>query len=436
MRQRFILISLFSIILVISLAISAIAKVTVTYWEKWTGIEAVAIERVVKAFNEKQDKIEVKYVPVRDYTTKLIAVFSAGETPPDVVGTQIFQVIDFAGKGLITPLDDYAKASKISRTTFLPGFWEGGVYQGRLYALPSTGHSWLMFYNKRLFKEAGLNPNSPPKTMNELNAANRKLTKKDPDGKIIQMGFNFKDAGTSWHIWRWPWWFGAELWDEKKQELIFDDKVLAAYEWMYNNAQEVGLKALQEFVGTFGEWGGPNTPFLKEKTAITFQGPWLSLHIRTYNPKMQVGAAAWPAVDEVVAKGPVVFVDSDTVWIPKGAKHPDEAWEFIKFLNSAEGQRILNCGEGGAERVPTVRNYGGSAFIKEHLSPFIKTHIDLMYSRNVKITPKIPVFLTYASEMAAAADDIYLKGDNPKERLEKAIKRAQEAIDKALGKKK
>ena len=209
-----------------------------------------------------------------------------------------------------------------------------------------------------------------------------------------------------------------------------DPNLVRFYEWVENWAKGYGVDKLQKFESTFGGWGTPKVPFFTGKTAMTFMGPWMDMHLQMYVPDMEVGIAGWPAIEERAVNGPTVFVDADLIYIPKGSKHPREAFEFISFLNSPEGQTLLNNGTypEAHGRVPVRKDYGGDAFIAGSPNRFIQQHIDLMDTPNVVLVPEIPIFQQLTRELGRVYEQAMVLDGNAKANLERAFNQLEREL--------
>ncbi|HVL38313.1 MAG TPA: extracellular solute-binding protein, partial [Fimbriimonadaceae bacterium] len=175
-------------------------RIKITYWEKWTGFEGDAIRAVVDDFNKSQDRIFVELLTVSNLGDKVL-LSVAGGIPPDVAGLWGFNTAQYADSQALEPLDDYCRQYGIEAEDYVPVFWNMGFYKGRVYALPSTPASTALHYNLELFSKAGLDPQRPPKTIEELDAMADKLVVKDAQGRIRQSGFMPSEPG--W--WNWGW---------------------------------------------------------------------------------------------------------------------------------------------------------------------------------------------------------------------------------------
>ncbi|GGH86830.1 ABC-type glycerol-3-phosphate transport system substrate-binding protein [Pullulanibacillus pueri] len=102
----------------------------------------------------------------------------------------------------MTDLSDYAEKDSVTKDQYYPFAWDESSYNGKLYAIPISAGDRLLFYNKDEFKEAGLDLNKPPTTMDQLEEYPDKLTKKD-GSRFKQLGFA-PWLGQGW-LYTWGW---------------------------------------------------------------------------------------------------------------------------------------------------------------------------------------------------------------------------------------
>jgi ABC-type glycerol-3-phosphate transport system substrate-binding protein len=188
-------------------------KVHLVYWEKWSGAEATAMQTTVDAFNASQDRIFVEFLSVSGVDRKTILA-TAGGAPPDVAGVWVQNLASWADLDALTPLDELMRLDGTSPDEFMSryeaGYASAAQYDGHVYALYATPASMALHWNKKAFREAGLDPERPPATIAELEEFSRRLTKRDPStGELTQVGFLPQDPG--WWPWSFPRYFGGDL---------------------------------------------------------------------------------------------------------------------------------------------------------------------------------------------------------------------------------
>ena len=402
-------------------------KIHVTYWEKWTGIEFDAIKKVVDEFNRSQDKIHVDLLSVSGIHNKTLMATAAG-VPPDVAGLFGPNVAQYFHDRAVIPLDEMCAEAGISRDDYIPIYWDICTFEGRVYALPATPASTALHYNTRLFKEAGLS--RPPETIEEMDAYAAKLTKTNAKGEIVQAGFMHQEPG--WWNWGWGFVFGGELWDGESKITCDSPDNVRAFEWLQSYSKKYGVSKLQTFKSGFGAFASPQNAFLSEKVAMVLQGGWMGNFIDQFNPSLQWAAAPFPyPSDRPDLKGRT-FADLDILVIPRGAKHPKEAFEFIKFVSSQKGMEMLCLGQ--TKHSPLAKS--SPEFYATHPNPFIRLFTDMPKSESVVSPPKIAIWPEYSSEMRNAFDQIFVEGKDPQQVLSNVRVRMQPALDRYLREKK
>src|SRR6266404_4287466 len=195
-------------------------RVRVVYWEKWTGFEKDAMQLVVDDFNRSQDRVFVDLVSVSLIHQKTLLA-TAGGNPPDLAGLMNDAVVEFADKNALLPLDDLARGTNVVAERYIPAFW----------AVPTTPVIVALHWNKDLFEKAGLDPERPPRTIGEIDAYSRKLTRRNAaTGQIEQMGFLPSEPG-HWPE-AWGYFFGGSLWDGATRFTLDSQDNVRAYEWV------------------------------------------------------------------------------------------------------------------------------------------------------------------------------------------------------------
>ena len=421
-------------------------RIIVHYWEKWTGFEGDAIQAVIDDFNTSQNRIFVERMTVGEMARKLMLA-TAGGDPPDLAGLWTGAIPDFSEKGALTPLNKMVERAGIKRDDYIPVFWDLCTHHGFVWALPSTPTSVALHWNKRLFRKAGLDPNRPPRSLTELESMSDRLTIVEikRDGKLVPVRYpdltdaekaarNFKliQAGhlptePGWWMPMWIHWFGGRFWDGNRTITANDPANVQAYEWFRQEAEKFGVDNLRSFGASFGNFDSPQSSFLAEKVAMVLQGVWMYNFVEKYAPQMQWGAAPFPAKEP--ARFPsVTIVESDVLVIPKGARHPREAFEFIRYVNSQGPMEKLNLAQ--RKFSPLARVSDG--FIHDHPNPYIQVFVDLAKSPDAHYLPRLSIWNVYNDEVSVAVDGVTSLNVTPLEALARAQRRVQWKFDRVL----
>jgi len=430
--------------------------VHLTYWEKWNNFEGEAMQACVDAFNghsraalastnpeqrarflsSNGRRIHVHLLSTTEVNRK-VKMAVAGSVPPDIAGLWSRDVPVFAQYNAAMPLDAWIKRDGPDPQAYQPCYWEMCEYEGRVWALPTTPSTIAMFWNKDLFKAAGLDPERPPRTLAKLDEYNRKLTARDKKGRLLRMGFHPAEPG--WWNYAWGNWFGGPHVTPDGRKLLLDaPQWVAAFEWLDGMAEFYGRGEMRTFKGGLGTFDSPQNAFISGKVAIVLQGVWMANYIRVYKPAMNWGAAPFPGPGGNTTN-PVTLAQADVLIIPRGCKHPEEAWKFIRYVNSTgnpddpqapvEGMEILCLGQG--KHTPFRRTT--RAFREQHTHEALDIFIRLGETPHVYIEPMMPMWEEIRAAIPAAFEELITKGGakghTPREILERLQNRLQPKLD-------
>ncbi len=368
------------------------------------------MQDVVDRFNATQDDIYVDLMTVSQIDRKALVAIAGGD-PPDLLGIWNEVLPQFAEKRALTCLDPYMEKYGINADDFIDVFIKLGTYHGKLYALPTTPATVALHWNKDLFEQAGLDPESPPRTLDELDRMAEQLTKYDSDGNITQMGFmpsEPSNLGTAWWPWIWVYWFGGSLWDEKNGITFDTPENMRTHRWIRSYAEKYGPDKLRRFESGFGNFASPQNPFLSGKVAMMLQGVWMNSFIAKYAPKMRWGAAPFPST--VPGLAGVGMATTDSISIPVGARHPDAAFVFLKYLCSQKSMELLNLGQRKFSPLKKV----SPEFIENHPNPYIRVFRDLAINPAVFYAPQCSIWYEYLDEINPVFEMMKFAEGDPK----------------------
>ena len=425
----------------------------ITYWEKWTGFEGAAAQATVDAFNAVERRraarepdyrpIEVEMVTVSSLHQKLLVAIAGGD-PPAVAGGWTWLVYSYSEKGALLPLDPFIARSNLTSDQFLPVFWDMCRYQGRTWALPTTPASTALHWNKRLFREAGLDPAAPPTTLAELAEYARRLTVWQvtladgsqelrrgwaadidaADKRLVQVGFLPNEP--NWWPWAWGYYFGGRLWDETGRITASDPANVAAFTWARDWAERLGPEDVRRFTSGFGNFSSPTNPFMAGKVAMQLQGVWMYQFIDQYAPGLEWGAAPFPHPAGRPDLAGCNNVEADVLVMPRGCPHPEEAWQFMRFVASQQGMEILCLGHRKFSPLRAV----SEEFRRTHPHPAIDLFRQLALHDNGFSTPKLGIWNEYKRELGVAFNQVFLAGADPFEALSAVEARIQASYDR------
>jgi len=314
-------------------------KTEIQYWHS-TGQKEQS-PYYITAFNSLNDSIRVKSVviPWQEQEKKVLTALLSGN-PPDVVG-QFSPVVKWASRMALRPLDDFIERDGLDSSLFFPSLWKEMKWQGHIFAIPVYTASYALFINKRLFREAGLDPDLIPQNWDEVRELSRKLTKIDIDGNYEQIGFipfYQQTLVPSQATLPTPiilaWQLGADfLVDNGRSLNLNNPEMHQACQWILDYMGDFQLDKLSAFTAGFGY--GDQHCFVSEKIAMMILPSTFPEHIECYHPDLEYSIGMIPNF-----KGYETTSFSGCWWvaIPRGARNPEKSWEFIKFMTDTEVQ--------------------------------------------------------------------------------------------------
>ena len=204
---------------------NAALAVEIEYWQYSYKTRLDAMDKLIEQFEAENPDIKVIHTnfPYAQYRTKVAASVGAG-VGPDVVQLYYGWLHDYLKAGILQPLSMGEFPHNKIESDFFPMVGNMKV-GGEYYALPTAVRSLALFWNKKLFREARLDPEKPPKTLDELVMMAKKLTKRDRAGNIIQVGITMGPINQDHNWWREVLvrQFGGVPYDEGNEKVLYDD---------------------------------------------------------------------------------------------------------------------------------------------------------------------------------------------------------------------
>ena len=413
--------------LVIISCFPATGKVTtIKMWHYWGGIWGEYQQKITDMFMEEcpEIKVETLIIPWGDFYPKLLSSIGGG-VGPDVAIMDGPWMPTYAHKGVLMPLDEFIARDRdeIQPEDYYPVTWEESTYEGKVYGAYYVGGVTGLFWNKDLFKEVGLNPNTSPQTWKEMDEYSEKLTRMGPREKYERIGF------IPWQsVWNgfftWAWINQGKFYDaETKKITAADPKNVEALEWVVSYGRKYDPEKIATFQSGWGEWYTAMNPFIQGELAMVCMGNWEMTTIRDFAPKLDYGIASMPISIEGVrttGSGGAMGV------IPVGSKKIEEAWEFIKWLTiNGSDLRAIMCND---------QPYRWSSFQNPEVTENKKMVEFMKMMPTAKCYPVIPVLQMYIDEVKFAYESAYRLKKAPKEALEEVQKKIQQELDRVLRK--
>lgn len=289
------------------------------------------IDGLASDFEKEHPGIKIKPVyagSYQDTITKVLTAAKGGDAPHMAVmlSTDMYTLID---EGVVLPFDDLAQtpADKTWMNSFYPGFMQNSQTGGKTWGIPFQRSTVVMYWNKDLFKQAGLDPNRPPQNWNELVEYGKKLTQRDAAGNVTSWGVQVPSSG-------FPYWLfqgfttqnGVQLMNAAGTQTYFDkpEVVQALQYWV-----DLSRKHQVHPAGVV-EWGTTPKDFFERKAAMIWTTTGNLTNIRN-NAKFDFGVAMLPAGKQ---RGTPTGGGNFYVFKKANAAERTAALKFIQWVTS------------------------------------------------------------------------------------------------------
>lgn len=292
------------------------------------------VDGMVETFEKSHPNIKIKSIYAGSYQDSVAKALTAqkGGNPPQLavlLSTDMFTLID---EDAIVPFDPLVQSEEDKK-------WLGGFYKafmansqtgGKTWGIPFQRSTIVMYYNKDMFKKAGLDPNQPPGTWDELVDTAKKLTVADGAGQTTQWGLEIPSGGSFAY-----WLFQALttpndvlLMNEDGNEVYFDKPaVIEALQFWHDLANKDKVMP----TGTI-DWGTTPKDFLVGKTAMMWTTTGNLTNVRK-NAAFDFGVAPMPKAKQGGSPtgGGNFYLFKDTT-----PEQRDAAYTFVKWMTNPQ----------------------------------------------------------------------------------------------------
>ncbi|SMF73739.1 carbohydrate ABC transporter substrate-binding protein, CUT1 family [Tistlia consotensis] len=291
------------------------------------------VDGMVADFEKGHPDIKVKPIyagSYQDTITKVLTAIKGGDVPQlsVILSVDMFTLID---EDAIVPYESLVKteADKAWLKGFYPAFMENSQTGGKTWGIPFQRSTVVMYWNKEAFKEAGLDPETPPQTWDELVAFGKKLTKKDASGNVTRWGVQIPSSG-------FPYWLFQALTTQNDVRLMngdgtethFDDpKVVEALQYWVDLSRKWQIHA-----PGIVEWGTTPKDFFEGKTAIMWTTTGNLTNVRK-NAPFPFGVAMLP---EHARRGTPTGGGNFYIFKKSTPEQKAAALTFIEWMTSPE----------------------------------------------------------------------------------------------------
>ncbi|GAB1483145.1 extracellular solute-binding protein [Treponema sp.] len=388
-------------------------SVTIVYWQYFYQSKVEVIDQLIQEFQAENPNIKVEHVqfPYENYNQKVASAVPVG-TGPDVINLFYGWLPMYVKAGYLQPLASSDFSPDYFKKSFFP-FVESSVrFDGKYYSVPTAVRTLSLVWNKKLFREAGLDPEKAPATLDELVSYAKKLSKYDAQGTLIQAGLAMQPTGQG-HSWLREGLvrqFGGVPYSDDGRKVTYNSP-----------AGEAALKWYTDRI-VADKVGYPNfatddvTAFKAQKAAMNIDG---SFRIATLNAvkDLEWGAAELPTHKGIKSNYASFWTHGITSGV-KGAKL-DASVKFLKFITSPHAQELWLAKVG---ELPATPEFAAKQKDVPYVGQFLK---GLDYAHATSFVDEAGQRNLFVDMI----DQVILKGMSPAEALKQAAAKEQQLID-------
>jgi sn-glycerol 3-phosphate transport system substrate-binding protein len=410
--------------------------VEITMWHSMNRGLGDALQKLTDAFNSSQSDVKVNLVNQIDYPqtfTKYKAGLGSGDLP-DVVQLQETDQQQMIDTGTVLPASVCAKADKYSFSDFLPRVVSYFTVDGTQYAMPFNTSGPVLLYNKKAFTAAGLDPEKPPTTLDEVRSAAEKLR-----AGGMQAPLGLKTEPGYFEHWRA---MADKLYvnnsngrKARATKTGFDDATgRQIFSWLSGMVKD-GLAETNPDLGTgnfdnlLGIQSGSHAMAFDTSAVL---GTVTTILAGGQAPNVELGVAPFPGPGSGKIKGGVLVSGGSLYMVNKSAPAKQAAaWKFLKFLDSTENMTTWSIDTG---YLPIRKSSADSSEMQAYWSanPLYKIAYDQLLNGPTNVATAGSVIGNYTGVRDAVRDaenSMFLEGKDSKGALKDASTNATAAME-------
>lgn len=396
-------------------------KTKLVFWT-FDRHDAGFIQELVDEYNATNaDNIQVEMKSMAENYAQSVDIAFASEQAPDILRPNQDTMIPFMKKNYLAPLDEYLTDEM--KAKFGPTFQDQvNRFDGKIYTLPNFGYTLRLVYNQELFDKAGIQ--APPKSLDELVAAAKKITEAGKADGQYGFALNFKSPKSAL--------------DRSAREILqlsgydgfgFDERT-GQFDFAPYKAVIEAFKQMKDDGSMLPGVESLDIDPLRAQFAEGKIGMYLSysaepgVYSGQFPAKIKWGAALAPTIDGEI-KGALGFANSGQWFgISSQSKHKDEAWKFLSYMYSDETLTTYHEKGLGLSAVPAIAAKAKAPELAG-VEGFLMTQYDALW-------PLAPAVTIEGLNYGDAFLKYILGGGNLDEIADDLTKRYNAALDKAV----
>ncbi|MEM6724302.1 MAG: ABC transporter substrate-binding protein [Bacteroidota bacterium] len=367
--------------------------------------ETALFEETLEDFRQNYPEVPFKYEPIPGNYSEKIQLMLGTYTAPDLFYLKGITAPSYMNFGILRDLTPSVEAdTSFDRDDFYPFLIDAFAKEGKLYGIPKDWNPYVLFYNKKLFQEAGID--TLPTNWEELRQVARQLTKDlNGDGETDQYGLVLEPSVDM--IMPFVFQNGGHFQNPDGSLGITDDPFVGALEF-YHGLYKEGIATIPTDVGA----GWNADAFGREIAAMAISGGWLLPFLKDNYPKVDYGVAFLPK-----GKVPATVAFTTAYAMPKTLVKEADAWTLMSYLTGRQGmKKWTSLGLALPSRTSVVKANG----FDEH--PVFKTFVEsAAFARPFQVQYSERGF----EEVVVALQAVFFTGKEPRQALEEVAKRIE-----------
>jgi sn-glycerol 3-phosphate transport system substrate-binding protein len=325
--------------------------VTIDFWHGEVAANADTLDRLASRFNSSQDEVKVRPIfqgTDEEFIAKLVTSLGSGQVPAIALLLEMDtqKIID---SGAVAPVQDFIDREDYDLSGLNQRSVQEYTIQDKLWAMPFGAGIPLLYYNKVVFREVGLDPEKPPKDLEELRQYSEKILKRDAAGNVVRSGIALDVR---------PWMAGVLAehgdlyvdnnngYDGRATKVLFDNDT---GRWFFQWWHDMVDSGLAFNIGRNPTYADGLLAIVSDRAAMAFS---YSSALRSVVDALEkgvegveFGVSAVPGVPGGTG-APLVF--GRNLWIlnQRPKEEQEAAWKFIKWLMEPEQQAEWFAGSG------------------------------------------------------------------------------------------
>lgn len=385
------------------------SRTVIEFWHTYSDLETEVFEnKVLPAFEKQYPDIDIR-AERKDYTEQLknnTLAAAAENEQPDLMRMDIVWVPEFAQSRVLTDLSSLPGFDELEKQ-FIGKLLETAKFQDGIYGLPVNANTKAAIFNQQLLKKAGLS--EPPKTMEKLVQAVRKLKQMDEDTYGIGMC-----CSSGWGTLPYFWTLGGK---------ITDEHYTTAHGYLDSPGSIEALQTIKQWYdegiispailgGEPGNWDG----LLKGTVLMIDEAHWFYT-VNSSGTNQHLLEGTLPALMPAGTRKGTSIIGGENLVLFKDSPHQEEAWTFMKWMVSEEPQKMMS--ETGL--IPTITGLTGHT-----LDP--RFDIYLQQLDQARPRPPTPHWSFIDDVFARMIEKILSNEMALKESVEEAVKRIDSVL--------